>query len=246
MAITLTIFATVIAFVGTVLLALDVVKPEYLRRMRALLHNFSVKISENRIVPSDKRASVRNALIVESILGKHSDSDFEKLYQQRLKENNYKPDLNIDIYYRTFVYTLTSLVLFVLLIYVSCKLGLEVMLSFKGLGLVVLFLFANGGLLFAWFLDCLYEETKNKDVDGIGVPPVYKLMFGSGKLSTILLIVAVVHVFVNVFSRFFGFIVNLAFKLERFTNPYQAPRVLGLLLIFIAMLLQLLSISISM
>lgn len=243
-----TILSIFLMVVGSSLWALDLLKPHYLKDARRFLLDFSLLINKTRIMPVDKRVNVHRKTIVQLLLmdkEERARTDFISTYKNNLKQINYEADLNTNLYYRTVVYIMTATLLLVVFTYIGYKMGIELMLSLSGLKLIGGYLFLLIGLFGCWFFDAVSEGIRKTSEDKLAMPPLYKMPSLGNRSRDLMLIFSGVHLFMNLLVKAFGMLIRLSFKFEKYTIANQAPRVLGLLLVFMAAFFQLLAYFLS-
>jgi hypothetical protein len=244
----LTILSIFSMVVGSSLWALDILKPHYLKDARRFLLDFSVNIKKTRIMPVDKRVTAHRKTMVQLLLmdkDERARTDFKSAYIDNLKQMNYEADLNTNLYYRTVVYIITAALLLVVFAYIGYKMGTKLMLSLSGLKLIGGYLFLLTGLLGCWFFDAVSEDIRKTSEGEVGMPPLYKMPSPGNMSRYLMLVFSGIHLFMNILAKVFAMLIRLSFKFEKYTIANQAPRVLGLLLVFMAAFLQLLAYVLS-
>ena len=233
-------FSVVFGLVGTLLLALDVLRPEYLKGTRSFLKEFSSSIRKARLIPRDKRVTAYGKTKMQVIFRElPKGQNIEGAYYENLKKINYKPDLNLNIKYRSFSYIISILLVVFCFLYLWYIKGFASIASVDGLKIFGFFIFIIIGLLSAWIYDALPEiipYDKN-------LPPLYKI--GRGRLSVSVIIFNCVQIIVNIIAKILGGLIFIALCAEKYTAANQSPRVLGIILIAFAFLFQFMAILLS-
>jgi len=236
---TLSYLSILLGLLGTLLLALDVLKPVYLKAIRQFLSEFAVAVKKTRIFPRDKRVRAHRETVIQFLSGnKPEDKDFKKAYLEKISAMNYEPDLNLNFRYRTFVYAVTGLLILVGFIYFCYMRGFSTLLSLDGLKILGAFAIANISLMGAWSIDWMTEMAGAEDPEVKQLPPMYKITFGRSHPDFPMFIFTVIQIITNVVAKIMGKILSLTIMVEKYTISDQAPRVLGILFLLFAFVLQ--------